>query len=100
MQPKGGNVVPEFPTGNGQLDLLIRHEGQFYGLEVKSFNDQYEYNKALGQTARYANKMGWPVVLLVFFTDQIDEKNRAKYEVTYHDPQTQVIVEPIFIQTG
>jgi len=100
MQPKGGNVVPEFPTGNGQIDLLIHHAGQVYGLEVKSFSDQYEYKKARVQTARYANSMGWPIVWLVFFTEQIDEKNRAKYEVTYHDPQTQVIVEPIFIQTG
>ena len=100
MLPKGGNVLPEFPTGNGQIDLLIHHAGQVYGLEVKSFSDSYEYKKALGQTARYANSMGWPLVWLVFFTEQIDEQNRAKYEVTYHDPQTQVVVEPLFIETG
>jgi len=100
IQPKGGNVVPEFPTGNGQIDLLIHHAGQVYGLEVKSFSDSYEYKKALGQTAKYANSMGWSVVWLVFFTEQIDEKNRAKYEVTYQDPHTQVVVEPIFIELG
>ncbi|MEM7131755.1 MAG: AAA-like domain-containing protein [Chloroflexota bacterium] len=100
MQPKGGNVVPEFPTGNGQIDLLIHHAGQVYGIEVKSFSDSYEYKKALEQTAKYANSMGWPLAWLVFFTEQIDEKNRAKYQVTYRDPQTRVVVEPIFIELG
>jgi len=54
----------------------------------------------LKQTAKYANKMGWPITWLVFFTEQIDDKNRAKYQVTYRDPQTQVVVEPIFIELG
>ena len=100
MTPKGGNVVPEFPTGNGQIDLIIHHSNQVYGLEVKSFSGQYEYNEALTQTAKYAKKMGWPIVWLVFFTEQIDEKNRAKYEVTYRDEERNVVVEPVFVQTG
>jgi len=100
MTPKGGNVVPEFPTGNGQIDLLIHHAGQIYGLEVKSFSSQYEYNQARVQTAKYAKTMSWPIVWLAFFTEQIDDKNRAKYEVTYHDDERDVVVEPVFIQTG
>lgn len=100
MQPKGGNVLPEFPTGNGQIDLLIHHAGQVYGLEVKRFSDAYEYKKALEQTARYADSMGWPLAWLVFFTEQIDEKNRVKYQVTYRDPQRGAVVEPIFIALG
>jgi len=32
-----GVVQPEFPTGNGKIDLLIRHGGQLFGLELKSF---------------------------------------------------------------
>ena len=47
MRPKGGNVVPEFPTGNGQIDLLIHHADQVYGLEVKSFSNQYEYKQGV-----------------------------------------------------
>ncbi|MEM7132033.1 MAG: hypothetical protein AAF702_37330 [Chloroflexota bacterium] len=100
MQPKGGNVVPELPIGNGQIDLLVHHAGHVYGIEVKSFSDAYEYKKALEQTARYANSMGWPLAWLVFFTEQIDEQNRAKYQVSYQDPQTGVVVEPIFIALG
>jgi hypothetical protein len=32
----GVQVVPEFPTGNGTIDLLIRYAGQLLGLELKS----------------------------------------------------------------
>ena len=100
MRPKDGKVVPEFPTGNGQIDLILHHADRIYGLEVKSFAGQYEYTKALTQTAKYAKSMGWSTVWLVFFTEQIDEKNRAKYEVIYQDASTGVVVEIVFIQTG
>ncbi|MEM7533797.1 MAG: AAA-like domain-containing protein [Chloroflexota bacterium] len=100
MRPKDGNVVPEFPTGNGQIDLIIHHANQVYGLEVKSFAGQYEYTKALTQTAKYAKSMGWATVWLVFFTEQIDDKNREKYEVIHQDADTGVVVEIVFIQTG
>jgi hypothetical protein len=39
-------VQPEFSTGNGQIDLLICHAGQLFGLELKSFANQRAYNKA------------------------------------------------------
>jgi hypothetical protein len=34
---RGGLVYPEFPTGNGKIDLIINYAGQKYGLEVKSY---------------------------------------------------------------
>ena len=100
MIPKGGTAVPEFPTGNGQIDLILRHAGQEYGIEVKSFSNQYEYRKALIQTVRYAKKMGWSTVWLVFFTEQIDDKHRKRYEAFYRDDEAGVEVVPIFIETG
>jgi hypothetical protein len=33
-------VIPEFPTGNGEIDLLLRYAGQIFGLELKSFANQ------------------------------------------------------------
>jgi len=43
-QPRGRQVIPEFPTGNGQtcpdvgrISLIIRYAGEKYGLEVKSY---------------------------------------------------------------
>ena len=50
-------VQPEFPTGNGQIDLLIRHAGQLFGLELKSFASQAAYRKALIQAAKYGKSL-------------------------------------------
>lgn len=34
LERTGGRVHPEFPTGNGQIDLLIRYQTYRYGLEL------------------------------------------------------------------
>ena len=96
----GGRVTPEFPTGNGQVDLLIQYAGQRFGLEVKSFASQHEYNKALLQSVRYAQHLGLNTITLLLFVEAVDEENRRKYEVIYHDPTTGVTVEPVFVTTG
>ncbi|MCP4220656.1 MAG: hypothetical protein GY765_38870, partial [bacterium] len=36
LQPGDGRIVPEFPTGNGKIDLLITYAGKRYGIELKS----------------------------------------------------------------
>ncbi|MEE4359241.1 MAG: AAA-like domain-containing protein, partial [Desulfococcaceae bacterium] len=36
---KKAQVWPEFPTGNGKTDLMIRYAGNLYGLELKSYTD-------------------------------------------------------------
>ena len=33
----GGEVYPEFPTGNGKIDLIVNYAGKTYGIEVKSY---------------------------------------------------------------
>jgi len=40
LQGYDGQVWPEFPTGNGKADLIIRYAGEVYGVEVKSFSSQ------------------------------------------------------------
>ena len=95
-----GRVWPEFPTGNGKLDLLIRHAGQIYGLEVKSFVNAYEHRKALHQAARYGHQLGSSEITLAFFVEIVDDANRARYEVVYGDAETGVTVTPVFVATG
>ena len=34
FQDKDGEVFPEFPTGNGKVDILIRRAGKLYALEL------------------------------------------------------------------
>ncbi len=96
----GGQVYPEFPTGNGQIDLIIKYSGQVYGLEVKSYTDEFGYRRALKQAADYGQQLQLAQIWLVFFVEYVDEANRQKYEAVYVDEVTGVTVTPIFVETG
>ena len=99
LRPYGGRVAPEFPTGNGQVDLLITHAERQYALEVKSYATQPDYRRALQQAAHYGRQLGLSEITLVFFVEAIDATNRAKYEVVYKDVNNGVTVTPVFVET-
>ena len=99
LQRTGGRVYPEFPTGNGQIDLLIRYQGRPYGVELKSFRSDFEYSLALGQAARYAQQLHLATITVVFFVEAVDDTTRAHYETLYHEPTSGVIVEPVLVTT-
>jgi hypothetical protein len=99
FQLKKGQVYPEFPTGNGKIDLMIHYEGQLYGIEVKSFTDQSSYNESLQQAAGYGQQLGLTEITLAIFVERVDEANQAKYEVVYQDITTGVTVIPVLVQT-
>ena len=100
LQPRGGQVIPEFPTGNGQIDLIINLAGQKYGVEVKSYANETAYKKAIRQAADYGRKLELDNISLIFFIEVIDDANRQKYEVTTVDAETGVKVEAIFVATS
>jgi len=95
----GGRVHPEFPTGNGQIDLLIQHAGLLHGLELKSFTNRPDYQRALRQAAAYGGQLGLGTIWLVLFVDAVDDASRARYEAPYFDPQANVTVQPVFVAT-
>ncbi len=97
---KGGQVHPEFPTGNGKIDLIITYAGKLYGIEVKSFTDAWGYQTALPQAARYGQQLQLSEITLALFVEAVDEANRQKYEVVYEDKETGVTVTPVFVETG
>ncbi|MCE7988804.1 MAG: hypothetical protein DYG89_47215 [Caldilinea sp. CFX5] len=99
LQKKDGRVHPEFPTGNGQIDLIISFQGQQYGVELKSFDDNFEYQAALRQAARYANQLQLATITIVFFVEAVDDETRAHYETLYHDANHGVVVEPVLVTT-
>jgi hypothetical protein len=100
LKNKKGMVYPEFPTGNGKIDLLIYYHNKTYGIELKSFTDLSGYRDALEQAALYGKNLEMEQIYLVFFIEKIDEKNKKTYEADYLHQETQVTVHPIFIQTG
>jgi hypothetical protein len=100
LHEKGARVWPEFPTGNGKIDILIDYREQLYGLEVKSFSDLAEYRKALKTAALYGKQLTIDNITLIFFIDAIDEENRTTYEGAFKDETTGVTVHVVFIETG
>jgi hypothetical protein len=97
---ESAKVWPEFPTGNGKVDIIISYEGKKSALEIKSFTNQRDYEKALNQAANYAKKLGLSKIHLVFFVEHIDETNRQKYEKDYMDEKSNIRVVPVFTETG
>jgi hypothetical protein len=93
-------VYPEFPTGNGQIDLLIKYQNTLYGLELKTYTNEREYHEALEQAARYGKNLQLPEISLISFVEYIDEEHRKTYEVDYVDEDTGVKVTPIFVETA
>ncbi len=97
---KRGRVWPEFPTGNGQIDLIVTYNGRTYGIEVKSFSDEFAYNEALDQAAAYGDQLGLQEITLAFFVESVDEANRWKYEKDHMNEELSVKVIPVFVETG
>ncbi len=100
LKNKGGSVIPEFPTGNGKIDLIVRFIDKKYGLELKSYTDETGYRDALTQSANYGKQLKLKEIYLLEFVPEIDKKNREKYEQEHHDKKTGVMVIPVFIETG
>ncbi len=95
-----GRVYPEFPTGNGKIDLIIEYAGKTYGLEVKSYTTHKEFQKALGQAAEYGRQLQLAEIYLIVFVESIDEANRTKYEAAHLDRNTGLNVVPVFVEIG
>ena len=95
-----GRVVPEFPTGNGKIDLLITYANRLYGVEVKSFANRKQYQAALKQAASYGKELGQTEIWLVFFVEVINDEQRQTFEATQQDADTGVLVHPVFVATG
>lgn len=66
-------ISPEFPTGNGSVDLHLRCGDQQGVIEVKSFRDQAELERSKAQAAAYAQQLDLPSVTLALFVPVEDE---------------------------
>jgi hypothetical protein len=66
-------VSPEFPTGNGKVDLHLKCGGRRGIIEVKSFKSYAATETAKRQAAQYAQAMGLTTVTLALFVPVSDE---------------------------
>ncbi len=66
-------VSPEFPTGNGRVDLHLRCLNRQGLIEVKSFRDLSDLNHSRQQAGKYARKLSLPSITLAVFVPVDDE---------------------------
>jgi len=87
-------ISPEFPTGNGKVDLHIIYEGKKGIIEVKSFTNLKDSKIARKQAARYAKKTGYPDVTIAMFAPFTDEHvlNQLSVNETIDNIQVHVVV--------
>lgn len=100
LPSRNSYVLPEFPTGNGKIDILIKYNKNRYGIELKSFTHRAGFGEAQQQAALYGKQLGLTEIYLIVFVETIDEEARKTYEADYLDTGTTVTVKPIFILTG
>ncbi|WP_052506992.1 AAA-like domain-containing protein [Desulfonatronovibrio magnus] len=92
-------VSPEFPTGNGRVDLHLkcpRNEGGKEGvIEVKSYINQAKMHRHIDQAANYARNLGLPSITLALFVPVEDEAVLAKLSGTHEIEGVRVMVKAI-----
>ena len=66
-------ISPEFPTGNGKVDIHIRCKDTEGIIEVKSFRSPAKTKEAIIQAAAYAKSLGLNSVTLALFVPVEDE---------------------------
>ena len=74
-------VSPEFPTGNGKVDLHLRCANKRGIIEVKSFVDAHLAKEARTQAAEYAKQLGLGQVTVAMFVPLSDETVLEKLSV-------------------
>ncbi|GAB6057137.1 hypothetical protein [Desulfonatronum parangueonense] len=71
-------ISPEFPTGNGRVDLHLKCGEQSGVIEVKSFVDMAMLRQSIQQAAGYAGKLGMKAISVALFVPVEDESVLAK----------------------
>jgi len=74
----GCSVSPEFPTGNGKVDLVLQTKDHKAVIEVKSFVSIPQVRAARQQAATYAKKLGLSAATVALFAQSVDEEVIAK----------------------
>ncbi len=88
-------ISPEFPTGNGRVDLHLKRGEQTGIIEVKSFVDMAMLRQSIQQAAKYASKLGLNDITLALFVPVDDESILAKLSGEHDVDGVRVVVTAI-----
>jgi hypothetical protein len=88
-------IVPEFPTGNGRVDLLIKCGEKRGIIEVKVFRDKSTLEEAKKQAAAYAKKLKLSEIVIALFVNFDKPEWLARLRSDEKIENVRVITEPI-----
>ncbi|MCP4156594.1 MAG: AAA family ATPase [bacterium] len=97
LTKRGISVIPEFPTGNGKIDLTLKYGSRVYAIELKSFKDMYDYRQGIEQAARYGIQLGLEEIVLLVFVE-LKEEEVKELEQIISKPGINIIVIPVAVQ--
>jgi len=89
------DVMPEFPTGNGKVDLHINCKQDKKGLiEVKSFVNPLKVKGSIIQASEYALQTNYPEITIAMFAPFTDEDvlNKISVSKTVENVKVNVVV--------
>jgi len=96
LRARGVEVVPQFPTGNGKVDLILKYREKIHALELKSFKDMYTFEKSIDQAAEYGRQLGLKEIFLLVFVE-LSEDEAKQLEKEIEKPGIKVVVLSIGI---
>jgi hypothetical protein len=88
-------ISPEFPTGNGRVDLHLKCGVQSGVIEVKSFVDMAMLRHSIQQAAVYAAKLGLSAITVALFAPVEEESILAKLSGEHEVDGVRVVVSAI-----
>ena len=91
------SVSPEFPTGNGRVDIHLRCNGKEGVIEVKSFRDMHTLEQSIVQASEYAKRLNFSSIVLVVFLTGVEEDEVMQLKAKRNIGDIMVYVEPVVI---
>ncbi|MCI0470152.1 MAG: AAA-like domain-containing protein [Candidatus Aminicenantes bacterium] len=96
LRARGVEVVPQFPTGNGKIDLILKYREKIYAIELKSFTDMYRFERGIDQAAEYAQQLGLKEIVFLVFVELSGEEAKP-LELVVDRSGIKVITLPVAI---
>jgi hypothetical protein len=96
LRSRGVEVVPQFPTGNGKIDLILKYRGKVYAMELKSFKDMYTFERGIDQAAEYGRQLGLKEIVFLVFVELTQEEAKP-LEQEVNRSGIKVVVLPVGI---
>ncbi len=88
-------ISPEFPTGNGRVDLHLKCDMGEGIIEVKSHTNQARLRQSIQQAAHYASRLGLNAITVALFAPVDDENVLARLSGEHDVDGVHVVVTAI-----